>query len=880
MFQYLQNFKNKQPFAIPKFWIFAVFLWFQVQVQAQSLEDAIYSATETFIANKNEQTFQVLSTKETTFKNQISSKNEELAYVFLLCNKAYYLNENNQLPDAILNYEAARTRYNKNQLYTISDYDITEYCLKPLGNLYTKTNNYTNAENTIKQYVALAEKSKNNTHYISGIINLSVLYQTRGMHESVLNLIKKTASIPNISETQKNKLNTLKASSSIAITGTSNYNLDNDVIFSKHDGLYNTNRLAYELALKKGDYESALKHLNLSTIYQKRDSLTLREIAKNRLEKGQLHYLLSDFEQANQQLQVALHTLLPNLERKAIPAKTTLYPENTFIDIFDLLARLQSDSKKALQYYDLSFYVSRLLTSNVTSQESKIANQSANRKRSENCLELLYKIYQKSSDPTVFERALQYSEMQKASVLKDMFQKKTLLEEHPTDSLLLKEQALLREQEELTTIMIKKQLGYQAIKNDSLNTQLLDISVQLKRLQKTIADRYPQIENRVSSSEIHKQLQQDDANLILYFYGQRAVYHFIFSEENTAFIKTPITETYTSSITSFIHLFDDPSFINNNIKAFTNQAHTLYKQLNLSEISPSKNLIIIPDGILNFIPFEALLTEQMETNSFKDMPFIVTQQAVVYNSSLAFYLQPKKTSKNTSLLGIFPVFENTNQPLTYSIQEAEAIKKETHASLYMHTQATKQRFMDDASKYSILHLSTHATGGDFSNPASLAFSDEPMLLNELYSLNIRPDLVVLSACETGIGKLQKGEGAMSIARGFQYAGAKNVLYSLWQINDASTATLMSFFYKSLQETNAVFTANRQSKLMYLHDDSISNIKKSPYYWSAFVYYGNVVAPTAQDQTVYYILGILAFLIIVFLVIRKGKTNERKTRNQS
>src|SRR5690606_14525919 len=118
MFQYLQNFKNKQPFAIPKFWIFAVFLWFQVQVQAQSLEDAIYSATETFIANKNQQSFQVLSTKETTFKNQISSKNEELAYVFLLCNKAYYLNENNQLPDAILNYEAARTRYNKNQLYT------------------------------------------------------------------------------------------------------------------------------------------------------------------------------------------------------------------------------------------------------------------------------------------------------------------------------------------------------------------------------------------------------------------------------------------------------------------------------------------------------------------------------------------------------------------------------------------------------------------------------------------------------------------------------------------------------------------------------------------------------------------------------------------
>ncbi|WP_082985863.1 CHAT domain-containing protein [Bizionia algoritergicola] len=878
MFQHLQNFKNKQQLPLPKFWVFAMFLMFQIHVHAQSLEDAIYSATETFIANKNQQSFQVLNTEETTFKNQISTKDEGLAYVFLLCNKAYYLNENNQLQDAISNYEAARTRYNKNQLYTISDYDITEYCLKPLGNLYTKTNNYTNAENTIKQYVALAGKSKNSTHYISGIINLSVLYQTRGMHQSVLNLIKKTAGIPNISQTQKNKLNTLKASSSIAINNSSNYNLDIDVIFSNQDGQYNTNRLAYELALKKGDYKVALKHLNLSTVYRQKDPLTFRELAKNRLEKGQLHYLLNDFDKANQQLQVALHTLLPNLERKAIPINATLYAENTFIDIFDLLARLQSDPEKALQYYDLSFYVSRLLTTNVTSQESKIANQSANRKRSENCMELLYKIYQKSSDLAVFERALQYSEMQKASVLKDMFQKKTLLEEHPTDSLLLKEQELLQEQEQLTAVMIKKQLGYQTIKNDSLNTQLLDISVQLKKLQKTISDRYPQIENRVYSSEIHKHLERDKANLILYFYGQRAVYHFIFSEENTAFIKTPITNTYTNDITEFIHLFDDPSVINNNMEAFTNQAHGLYKQLNLSEVSPTKNLIIIPDGILNFIPFEALLTEQTETNSFKDMPFIVSRQAVVYNSSLAFYLQPKKPSKNRNLLGIFPVFENTNQPLTYSIQEAEAIKKETNASLYMHQQATKQRFIDDASKYSILHLSTHASGGDFINPARLAFSDEPMLLNELYSLNIHPDLVVLSACETGIGKLEKGEGAMSIARGFQYAGAKNVLYSLWQINDASTATLMSFFYKSLQETNSVFTANRQSKLNYLNDDTISNIKKSPYYWSAFVYYGNLVPPSEKDQIVYYIIGILAFFIIVFLVIRKRKTNERKISN--
>lgn len=868
---------NIQSILQTKIWLFAMLFLVHIGLHAQTLEDSIYTATETFISNKNDQSFKKLNEQETTFKNQISTKYEQLAYVFLLCNKAYYLKGSNHLQTAISNYEIARTLYNKHQLSTISDYDIIEYCLKPLGNLYTKTNNYTNAENTIKQYLALAEKSNQTTHYISGVINLSVLYQTRGMHHSVLDLIQQTQNIADINSKQKEKLRTLLKFSSIALNKTTTNHLDNDVIFSNEDTLLKNHQFAYEMALQKGDYESALKYLNLSGLYQKKDSLTIREIAKKHLEKAQLHYLLTGFDKANQQLQVALHTLLPTLERNAIPDKTTLYAENTFIDVFDLLARLQTNYEKALQYYDLSFYVSDLLGQNVTSQESKISNQATNRKRSEYCIDLLFNSYENSSNSEVFTRALQYSEMQKASVLKDIFQKKTLLEEHPTDTLLLKEQELLRTQEQLTDVLIKVQLGYQAPKNDSLNKQLLDISVQLKSIQNNIAAKYPQIQKLTTISQIQKQLQLDKANLIVYFYGQRALYQFIISEGNTAFIKTPLSENFKNSIISFIHLFDNPSAINNNIQGFTNQAFSLYKKLHLEEVSTSKNMIIIPDGLLNFIPFEALLTKPTKTTNFSTMPFLVLQQAVVYNSNISLYLEPHKPSKNRNLLGIFPVFGNSNQPLTYSIQEAEAIKNETDATLLMYQEATKQNFKDSVSKYQILHLSTHASGGDFTNPASLAFSDEPMLLNELYSLNINPDLVVLSACETGIGKLQKGEGAMSIARGFQYAGAKNVLYSLWQINDASTAQLMTMFYKSFQKTESSFTANRQSKLNYLHDDGIGNIKKSPYYWSAFVYYGNLMPAKENSLTVYMVFGIIALFIIVFLLLRKWRKNERQKK---
>jgi len=182
----------------------------------------------------------------------------------------------------------------------------------------------------------------------------------------------------------------------------------------------------------------------------------------------------------------------------------------------------------------------------------------------------------------------------------------------------------------------------------------------------------------------------------------------------------------------------------------------------------------------------------------------------------------------------------------------------------MNESATKANFLKNSSKYSILHLSTHGTSGTFNEPATLVFYDELMLIQELYALeNCHPQLVVLSACETGIGKLQKGEGAMSIARAFQYAGAENILFSLWEINDYATAQLMTNFYTSFAKTNSFFESNYLSKINYLEDKETSNAKKSPYYWSSFVYYGAI---DSEENNYFYYLLFGGILIIILLLI--------------
>ncbi|WP_303318721.1 CHAT domain-containing protein [Flavivirga abyssicola] len=836
---------------------------------SQNLEEDIYVAAETFISNTNNTSLNLLSEQESTFKKQVKSKEEQLALVFLQCHKGYYLDQNAQLKDAIITLEDALNRFNTNELSKISDFNIIESCLIPLGNLYTKTDDYTNAENIIKQYIFLAEKSNQIKHQVSGIINLAILYKTTGRYKKVLELTSGYLNKQNLNNRQKQKIIQLSIDSQITL------NMINDVSDipkTIHISAYDQFRNNYAIQLQNGNYIEALKAFNKAKTHLSKDSLTRRKLAKLYFEEAQLNKLLNNLNDSKNNLDLALQILLPNTKSIEFLDKNDLYAENTFIDLFDLYATLQEDHKAVLNYYDLSFYVSKLLENNWTSQENKISNQAANRIRSEKCIEIIFNTYQNTKNDTLLFSAFQYAELNKSGILKEKSIKKALLQKHSNDSLLLQEAALLKEQEETTHRLINEQLGKsQASVITSLSSNLNTISIKLKMLKKAINKKYSELgDTDFLIGDLQNKLLKDEAVLVEYFYGKKAIYQFIISMDGINLSKINLDEGTQKHISDFIHLFDSASIINNNISKFTTSAFTLYNILNLTKTSPFKNVIMIPDGLLNFVPFEALLTSKTNTTNFSKMPFIVQHQNIVYNTSAAFYLKKAEENSKNDLLGIFPVFEKTKNSLTYSIDEANAIKEEMHATLFLRDQATKKAFIKNSSDYSIIHLSTHASSGDSSTSANIEFYKNTMFLNELYSLDLNTNLVVLSACETGVGRRYKGEGAMSIARGFQYAGAKNVLFSLWQINDLSTSKIMQSFYKNYSDNKSANTSNHLSKLDYLKDETIDNIKKSPYYWSAFVYYGELTKPTHNNKLIYVFVSLFILLIILFLLLRVKK----------
>ena len=838
---------------------------------SQNLEEAVYTAAESFISNKNESSFQLLNKQETLFKTQVKTKDEQLALVFLQCHKAYYLDEHSKLKEAKATYEDALKRFNNNELSKLSDFDIIESCLKPLGNLYTKTGDFTNAVSTINQYIFLAEKSKNTKHQISGAINLAKLYQTIGKHETVLKIVDDAFKLSNSSTNQKTLLQSIKASSLIALN---KYN--EAALLNNTNSKFESYKNNYIVDFQKGHYENALTSLKKAKECISEANLSTRELAKFYVEEAQLQFILKNKNEALKSLQKAIKLLIPNFKNDGLPNKTDLYAENTFIDIFDLYATIETNSKNALECYNLSFHASELLQENWTSQENKTRNQSDNRIRSEKCIDILYYNYQKTKDKALLFEAFQYSETNKASVLKSINQKKKRLQQHPNDPLLVKEFSLIKAQEHYTNLLIKEQLGNnQASKVNALSEKLSSISLQLKALNHNIEKKYPENKNFFSLETIQKKLKKDNAVLVEYFYGKNNVYQFVISEKNMTVESFELTYETKQNIISFIHLFDNASIINNDINNYTNQAFNIFNLLKLNSISTYKNVVIIPDGLLNFMPFEALLSSKTSTTSFEKMPFVIKNKTIVYNTNAQFYLTEHVANKNNQLLGFFPVFENSNQKLTYSIDEAHAIEEKMTSKIFMNAEASKENFIKNASKYAILHLSTHASSGNFVMPANLSFYDETMYLNELYSLDINPNLVVLSACETGVGTLYKGEGAMSIARGFQYAGAENLLFTLWQINDLSTSQIMQSFYENYTDSESAFLANHQSKIDYLQNENISNAKKSPYYWSAFVYYGKL--ETAKpDYSLFYVFFGIVIVLIVLLLFLKSKKHDRNT----
>ncbi|WP_143473518.1 CHAT domain-containing protein [Flavilitoribacter nigricans] len=269
------------------------------------------------------------------------------------------------------------------------------------------------------------------------------------------------------------------------------------------------------------------------------------------------------------------------------------------------------------------------------------------------------------------------------------------------------------------------------------------------------------------------------------------------------------------------------------------------------QLRAGSRLTIVPDARLSLIPFEVLLTDRPEGADYGQWDFLLRQHEVHYafSASSHYFQTGNRPEANGKVLAFAPmaqlapelgVDESLELPRTRFT--TEYISKILPTDLFLGRDARRERLLEMAPRASVLHLATHAYLDHEQPEFSYFLVADPdperrrFYVNELYQQQYSADLAVLSACETGAGKLFRGEGVASIGRAFAQNGCPNLAMSLWPVDEGATSRLLESFYEKLKAGSPKGAALHRAKLDYLEQFGDPQLKH-PFRWSGFVYYG-------------------------------------------
>lgn len=424
----------------------------------------------------------------------------------------------------------------------------------------------------------------------------------------------------------------------------------------------------------------------------------------------------------------------------------------------------------------------------------------------------------------------------------------------------------------------------------NIDKQYKDLQTQYQALQTQIrtkspkyaALKYPQ---PLTLAQVQQQLLDPDAALLQYSLGKDKSYLWVVTQDGFQSYVLPASKELKTTAENLLKLIQFG-------KDYAEEITQLTNQLSQQILAPAtdklnkKRLIIVPDGVLNYLPFSVL--------AVNNQPLLSNHELINLPSSSSLALirqetQNRKPAPKALAILADPIFSRDDSRLktppkpvaptnpdvgTLALNRAAKVVKKTRAvgdnNVFTRIPGTRQEanailtllprkdtqaaFDDQAnlplatnpqlSQYRIIHLATHGIFNTQEPALSgiiLSLVDQQgkpvngfLRLNDIFNLNLPAELVVLSACETGLGEEIKGEGLVGLTRGFMYAGTPRVLVSLWKVDDDATAAIMTRFYKLMLEKKLpAAQALREAQLQMQNETEW----KSPYYWSAFVLQG-------------------------------------------
>lgn len=650
----------------------------------------------------------------------------------------------------------------------------------------------------------------------------------------------------------------------------------------------------------EGKYKEAIAyHRDAIKIFRKSYKSVHPDIAETYNMLAQVYNEMNDFNRALRFIQLALSANIPGYNNSD---PNDLHPIDNAVSDIKLLSSLSlkseifynkynkgthalSDLQRSLENYKLLSQHIDNVRKGYKAEGSKFLLAGNSVEIFEKAISVCAKLFETTQDQKYINDAFLFSEQNKSRVLLDAMLETDAKELSGIPDSLLNREKQLRIDLAFYDTELQYQL-YEAPRTDSLqvqriNEKLFTLQNDYLELKDTFEKNYSQYhelkyKNISVSIDDTKDVLADDEILIEYFTGKEFLYIFVVSKYENDFKQIPIDSSFVEMCELFLGSIKK---IDKN--KYTRTAGMLYKLLIdpiESNLMNAKSLTIIPDGILHYIPFEALIKSENDQSDFTSLDYLINRFEIAYNYSASLHTKESNQDLTkaglSGFVGFAPVFDKSQnnegfittainklfgngssnkpgknrdeyKPLPFTKYEIESIvslfkNHNENAKGYLYSDAEEANLKEDIKNYKYVHIASHS----FINPlkpqlSAIVLSDKTddetsedgiLYSGEIYNLNLNADLVVLSSCESGIGKLVKGEGMMALTRGFLFSGAGNVITSLWKVLDKNTSTLMIEFYRNVLAGNNYKTSLRNAKLAMIKGNDTS----FPLNWSGFV----------------------------------------------
>ena len=608
---------------------------------------------------------------------------------------------------------------------------------------------------------------------------------------------------------------------------------------------------SYSQHLDSPEYLKSLHQLAKCYLLQKqynKASSILSETEERAKDRFPVLYSSSLFHQAEIAIEIEAYSLAERLLNSALEESP---PEFIHFQtrIFTKLAILHQSIKnweKALSNAQLGIDLLSNLKHRLTNPKSTIDLNQDFYQLYDIALEACYNL--QSQSKSYKSLAFQFSEQFKSQVLKKY---STQYQNLGTND------SIAGLERQLANLKTKSYILSNA--KNSANQAIADLNSQQTKLEQVLALLY---QNHSADADLNFDYQEiqtklkEPQSLLSYHWGDQNLFVFLIQSDTFGFFRIPNISRIQASIQRLFNCSNQRieqqsiTFQQEIYQKVVEEAQFLYNCL----IKPfdgtlTEELLVVPDGLLSLIPFDLLIEKpSKEARLFRNHQYLLAKHCIsyLYPASEIQFWDATEVPKG-QVLTIAPTFDKTItglEPLFYNVQEVNQVIEIVSGQALIQQAATEDHFKSIANQFDILHLSTHGIlnhqNPEFSYIAFQyqddAVENENLFVSEIEHLELDVDLVVLSACQSALGRLYRGEGLLSMARAFRLAGAQSLIASLWNVDDHQTPEMMSIFYESLAKGHSKSKALQQAKLQYIR--SSSHFEAYPFYWAGFVLHGN------------------------------------------